>query len=84
MVLVTLYHSYGSVYVCCLPARKIGKGIVVVTLDVRFIHDIDSEKVGYRIHFRVIRIVACTYCVDVETLEHQHVLDHTLGRNGFS
>ena len=45
-------------------------------LDVRLIHDINSILVTERVPERVVRIVACTHCIDVQLLHDQDILDH--------
>ena len=88
MVTVSLHHSLHALEVCgkvCLISCK--RRIVIthtMRLDVSLVHDIYSITVAERVPQRVIWIVGCTHCIDIELLHHLDILNHILLCNHIS
>ena len=88
MVEIPPDHSGCSVQVGIFISRLFCKGQLLIShsvrLDVRFIYNIKSITVAERIPTRIIRIVTCTYRIDVELLHYKDITDHILFRNNIS
>ena len=53
-----------------------------MTLYICLIHNVQPEMVKHGIHLGLVRIMACTYRVQVVLLEHYYVRKHRLQRYG--
>ena len=82
MVEVASHIALVALYMCLSKRRLLGERLCAiahaVALDVSFGSHVDAIFVAELIPVRIIWIVACADCIEVELLEELDVLKHTL------
>ena len=88
MIVIPPDHSAYSLKMSGLESRIIGKRLLAIShsvrLDVGLIDDIQSITVAKRIPERVVRIMTCTYCIDVQLLHYLNITYHVRFRHNIS
>ena len=77
---VPVNHTLVADEVGCIVIGPVSQGLLAVThsvrLDIGLVENIDAILVAERVPARVIRIVASTYCIDIQLFHYFDIPDH--------
>ena len=84
MIAVTKHHTHLSVNILSFPFRVTTQAVIGVTLNIGFVHNVDSIVIIQSVHAWVVRIMTRTNRVEVVTFHQQDVFYHAFHGNGFA
>ena len=82
VVTVTHYHTVDAVNESRNPRLAVRNALVGVVFEVSLVAAVQTVVVEHCVHLGSVRVVACTYSVDVVLLHENYILQHRLSCNG--